>query len=66
MSSIRSPCVVFFYGACVTTASVCVVLELCQKGSLCDLMQSQKEQISWPRAIKLMSDMARCVHVLRA
>jgi len=53
MSTIRSPHVVFFYGATLKPM-LAIVLELCHKGSLYDTMNadSERDSFTWQRALK--------------
>merc|ERR1712063_216533 len=51
MSSLRSPHVVFFYGA-TTQPSLCMVLEFCAKGALYDVLNDMKEDNTWPIVFK--------------
>lgn len=61
--NLRSPHVVFFYGACLQP-SMCMVLEFCHKGSLYDVLNS-KEDITWKRVFKAAKDTIKglsCLH----
>lgn len=65
MSSLRSPHVVFFYGATTNSKDMCMVLEFCGKGSLFDVLNDQSEEITWPRVLKTAYDTIRgisCLH----
>lgn len=46
MKRIRSPNVVFFFGACFEPQT-CIVLEWCSKGSLQSVLSSPTESLSW-------------------
>merc|ERR1711871_1484218 len=64
MSSLRSPHVVFFYGACIQP-SLCMVLEFCHRGSLYDVLVDPKEDISWRRLFRGAIDTMKgltCLH----
>merc|ERR1712137_1078969 len=64
MSSLRSPHVVFFYGA-TTQPSLCMVLEFCAKGALYDVLNDMKEDITWPIVFKASIDTIKgllCLH----
>jgi len=63
MSSVRSPHVVFFYGACVAPV-LCMTLEFCHKGSLHDCLNSPIEVINWPRILKVMESAAKGINCL--
>lgn len=67
MSSLRSPHVVFFFGACIRP-SLCMVLEFCHKGALFDVLNDLREDITWSRVFKAASDTVRgllCLHSWR-
>lgn len=64
MSSLRSPHVVFFYGACIQP-SLCMVLEFCHRGSLYDVLSDPKEDITWHRVLRAAADTMKgltCLH----
>eukprot|EP00012_Vannella_robusta_P006723 CAMPEP_0206201394 /NCGR_PEP_ID=MMETSP0166-20121206/11513_1 /ASSEMBLY_ACC=CAM_ASM_000260 /TAXON_ID=95228 /ORGANISM="Vannella robusta, Strain DIVA3 518/3/11/1/6" /LENGTH=805 /DNA_ID=CAMNT_0053620043 /DNA_START=36 /DNA_END=2449 /DNA_ORIENTATION=- len=64
MSSLRSPHVVFFYGA-TTQPSLCMVLEFCHKGALYDVLNDMREDIAWPNVFKAAIDTIKgllCLH----
>ena len=60
----RSPHVVFFYGACIQP-SLCMVLEFCSKGALYDALNDPNEEINWGKVFKAAQDTVRgliCLH----
>lgn len=61
MRTVRSPFVVCFLGACLSP-KLCMVFELCHKGSLTDYLQ--KEQINWDFFFNSCRDILRGVGVL--
>lgn len=64
MSNLRSPHVVFFYGA-TTQPSLCMVLEFCHKGALYDVLADLREDISWSKVLKAALDTTKgllCLH----
>jgi len=64
MASLRSPHVVFFYGACVSP-SLCMVMEFCARGSLYDVLVDPKLKFDWPLFHRVCADMMRgvaCLH----
>eukprot|EP00011_Vannellida_sp_DIVA3-517-6-12_P004910 CAMPEP_0114614994 /NCGR_PEP_ID=MMETSP0168-20121206/5938_1 /TAXON_ID=95228 ORGANISM="Vannella sp., Strain DIVA3 517/6/12" /NCGR_SAMPLE_ID=MMETSP0168 /ASSEMBLY_ACC=CAM_ASM_000044 /LENGTH=825 /DNA_ID=CAMNT_0001826055 /DNA_START=387 /DNA_END=2864 /DNA_ORIENTATION=+ len=64
MSALRSPHVVFFYGACMQP-SMCMVLEFCHKGALYDVLNDMTEDITWDKVLKAAVDTTRglaCLH----
>lgn len=64
MSALRSPHVVFFYGACMQP-SMCMVLEFCHKGALYDVLNDMNEDITWDKVLKAAADTVRglaCLH----
>jgi len=64
MSSLRSPHVVFFYGACIQP-SLCMVLEYCHRGSLYDVLSDTSTEIGWERILRAANDTLRgllCLH----
>lgn len=64
MSSLRSPHVVFFYGA-TTKPSLCMVLEFCHKGALYDVLSDMRENITWSNVFKASIDTIKgllCLH----
>jgi serine/threonine protein kinase len=64
MSSIQSPYLVFFFGACLEP-KLCMVMEFCGKGSLYHVMNDLKMDIGWDKVINLSKEMVRgvdCLH----
>jgi serine/threonine protein kinase len=64
MSSIRSPNVVFFYGATIRP-NLCMVMEFCHKGTLFDVLNDKAAVVDWPLFFKFAKDMVRgtwCLH----
>eukprot|EP00339_Tiarina_fusa_P008981 CAMPEP_0117081440 /NCGR_PEP_ID=MMETSP0472-20121206/57397_1 /TAXON_ID=693140 ORGANISM="Tiarina fusus, Strain LIS" /NCGR_SAMPLE_ID=MMETSP0472 /ASSEMBLY_ACC=CAM_ASM_000603 /LENGTH=795 /DNA_ID=CAMNT_0004809365 /DNA_START=77 /DNA_END=2460 /DNA_ORIENTATION=- len=64
MSSLRSPHVVFFFGA-TTQPSLCMVLEFCHKGALYDVLNDLREDITWSNVFKAAIDTIKgllCLH----
>mmetsp|Transcript_44626 Transcript_44626/g.112459 ORF Transcript_44626/g.112459 Transcript_44626/m.112459 type:complete len:909 (-) Transcript_44626:74-2800(-) len=64
MSSIRSPNVVFFYGATIRP-NLCMVMEFCHKGTLYDVLNDKSAVVDWPLFFKFAKDMVRgtwCLH----
>eukprot|EP01100_Stratorugosa_tubuloviscum_P013982 TRINITY_DN7226_c0_g1_i1.p1 TRINITY_DN7226_c0_g1~~TRINITY_DN7226_c0_g1_i1.p1 ORF type:complete len:763 (-),score=369.26 TRINITY_DN7226_c0_g1_i1:12-2300(-) len=51
VSSLRSPYVVFFYGACVSP-SFCMVLEFCAFGTLYDVLNDAEIDFPWQRVFR--------------
>jgi serine/threonine protein kinase len=63
-SALRSPHVVFFFGACFEP-SMYIVLEFCHKGTLSDVLMDTNEDWTWPRALRAMIDATKgllCLH----
>lgn len=63
MSSVKSPYIVDFYGACFSPKP-CIALELCVNGTLFHYMQNDKNMIHWGQAIQWMIDMTRGINTL--
>mmetsp|Transcript_15621 Transcript_15621/g.44295 ORF Transcript_15621/g.44295 Transcript_15621/m.44295 type:complete len:1063 (+) Transcript_15621:197-3385(+) len=64
MSAIRTPHVVFFYGACVNP-TLYMVMEFCSRGTLYDVLKNEDHEIDWKLALKLCTDTVRgiwCLH----
>eukprot|EP01096_Ripella_sp_DP13-Kostka_P000042 TRINITY_DN1005_c0_g5_i1.p1 TRINITY_DN1005_c0_g5~~TRINITY_DN1005_c0_g5_i1.p1 ORF type:complete len:852 (-),score=339.53 TRINITY_DN1005_c0_g5_i1:414-2969(-) len=64
ISTLRSPHVVFLYGATLHP-NQSIVLEFCQKGSLYDCLLNPAEDITWARVLRAASDSIRgisCLH----
>jgi len=51
MSSIQSPYIVHFFGACLEPR-ICIVMEYCSKGSLYDVLRDEKLEIGWKQALR--------------
>ena len=49
LMSVRTPQIVFFYGAVVIDSSLCLILEYCARGSLEDFMKEHARQFTWER-----------------
>ena len=64
-SSLRSPQIVYFYGACIKP-SLCMVLEYCSRGSLFDCLNRVEEDITWSRVLKIASDMLKGINCLHS
>jgi len=58
ISDIRSPHVVFFFGACIEPIPV-MVLGLCPRGSLYDVLKSSETVVTWASVVKV------CCSILR-
>jgi len=65
MVSVESKNIVRFYGASVSPY-LCMVLELCERGSVYDFLKKFPEKLSWPLAIHFGSDMAEGMAALHA
>eukprot|EP01087_Luapelamoeba_hula_P007953 TRINITY_DN1967_c0_g1_i1.p1 TRINITY_DN1967_c0_g1~~TRINITY_DN1967_c0_g1_i1.p1 ORF type:complete len:883 (+),score=141.90 TRINITY_DN1967_c0_g1_i1:59-2707(+) len=63
MSQIRSPKVVFLYGACLSP-KFCIVTEYLPRGSLHDIMSKEEVQLDWKLALRLVTAAAEAMHVL--
>lgn len=64
MSSIQSPYLVFFFGA-VLEPKMCMVMELCSRGSLYHVMSDLKIDIGWERVLSFSKEMIKgvdCLH----
>ncbi|KAL6050268.1 Constitutive triple response 4 [Balamuthia mandrillaris] len=64
--SVRSPHIVFFYGACLQP-SLCLVMEWCENGSLYDLMNNKNftRSFDWPFFFRITTQTVRglkCLH----
>ncbi|EGR33833.1 protein kinase, putative, partial [Ichthyophthirius multifiliis] len=64
MEALRHPNIVMFLGACTKPPNFCIILELCQRGSLWNLLQTPEISLSWEDKRKLALDTARGVHYL--
>ena len=63
-STLRSPHIVFFYGACFEP-SMYIVLDFCHKGTLSDVLENVLEYWSWTRVLRAMIDATKgllCLH----
>eukprot|EP01116_Phalansterium_solitarium_P006676 TRINITY_DN1901_c0_g1_i1.p1 TRINITY_DN1901_c0_g1~~TRINITY_DN1901_c0_g1_i1.p1 ORF type:complete len:680 (+),score=273.03 TRINITY_DN1901_c0_g1_i1:364-2403(+) len=65
MSEIQGPNVLRFYGACVEPKP-CLVMELCQLGSLYDILNNEKYEIGWPEVMRFAKEIAQAVHLLHS
>jgi len=64
MSAIRSPAVVYFYGA-VLEPKLCMVMEYCSRGSLYHVLQSDKYEIGWDKTFRFAIETVKgidCLH----
>jgi len=60
--SLRSPHIVFFFGACVQP-SLCMVIEWCANGSLFDVLKSNRK-IDWDQCFKFINQTIRGINCL--
>jgi serine/threonine protein kinase len=63
-SSIQSPYIVFFFGACLDP-KLCMVMELCSRGSLFHVLNDPKIEIGWGRLFSFATQMTKgldCLH----
>jgi len=63
LTAINSPYTIKFYGASIEP-KLCMVMELCEKGSLYDLLNKEATTLDWVRGIHFLRDMAEGVTVL--
>jgi len=49
LMSVRTPQIVFFYGAVIIDSSLCLLLEYCARGSLEDYMKDHANEFTWER-----------------
>jgi len=63
MGSIQSPFLVFFFGAC-TQPRLCMVMELCARGSLYHVMKDNSIPFTWDLAFNIMIEMTKGMDVL--
>lgn len=59
----RTPYVVNFYGACLSP-KICLVLELCQRGSLYHVLNDSSIPIGWDKVFKFAKDMVLGIQTL--
>jgi len=59
MSTLRHPNIVLFLFASVNPKSIIIVTELCQNGSLFDIIHKKKIELSWDRQLQMAIDAAR-------
>lgn len=62
MINIKSDCIVQLYGACVNE-ELCMVMELCEKGSLYDVLQGPTK-FDWPLGIRMFREITTGIKVL--
>jgi len=55
MSAVRSPNVVFFYGACMQPR-LCMVMEYCARGSLHSVIKDPVTQLGWERSFLICKE----------
>jgi len=63
MSAIRSPTVVYFYGA-VLEPKLCMVMEYCSRGSLYHVLQNDKYDIGWDRTFRFALETVKGIETL--
>jgi len=49
LMAVRTPQIVFFYGAVIIDSSLCLLLEYCARGSLEDYMKDHANEFTWER-----------------
>ena len=49
LMSVRTPQIVFFYGAAIIDSSLCLLLEYCARGSLEDYMKDHANEFTWEK-----------------
>jgi len=49
LMSVRTPQIVFFYGAVIIDSSLCLLLEYCARGSLEDYMKDHANEFTWDK-----------------
>jgi len=65
LSHIRTPKLVFFYGACLNP-KCCIVTELMEKGTLFDYMQQPNKQFGWKEVIQYSLEIAEGIYFLHS
>eukprot|EP01119_Soliformovum_irregulare_P008211 TRINITY_DN2129_c0_g1_i1.p1 TRINITY_DN2129_c0_g1~~TRINITY_DN2129_c0_g1_i1.p1 ORF type:complete len:803 (+),score=234.55 TRINITY_DN2129_c0_g1_i1:116-2410(+) len=65
MSSIQSPYLVFFFGACLHPR-LCMVMELCSRGSLYHVLADPKVEIGWRQVFSFARQMTLGVDTLHS
>jgi len=63
LTGLDSPYMITFYGAVVENYLM-MVMELCDRGSLYDVLTKTPKELSWQRAVNFASDMAEGIAVL--
>jgi len=62
MRHFKSPYLVKFYGACIEP-SICLVMELCQRGSLKDVLEARMF-IGWNRVFQWFEELLQAIQTL--
>ncbi|XP_041377290.1 uncharacterized protein LOC121389705 [Gigantopelta aegis] len=65
MSTLKHKNIVTFYGCCLTEPNVCVLLEVCPKGSLDDLLANDAVKLDFDFRFSILKDICRgmmCLH----
>jgi len=65
ISSVRSPHIVRFFGACLSP-QIAMVMEYCSKGSLFDVLQDTKINVEWSSFFKWTFQMCKAVQTLHS
>jgi len=65
MSAIQSPYIVFFFGA-VLEPKMCMVMELCSRGSLYHVMSDPKVELGWDLVFSSAKEMVKGVECLHS
>ena len=65
LSRIRTPYLVFFYGACLKP-KCCIVTEHMEKGTLFDLMNANRTNVGWKDVIKYSKEIANGIWYLHS
>jgi len=63
MSTIRSPFVVFFFGACLKP-KMCMVMELCSRGSLYHVLKNYDIDFGWDKVLNMSIEMVKGIEAL--
>jgi len=65
MSALRSPYVVYFFGACLKP-KMCMVMEFCDRGSLYHVLTDEKLHIGWDKFFSMGVETCKAIEVLHS
>eukprot|EP01094_Clydonella_sp_ATCC50884_P024091 TRINITY_DN5953_c0_g2_i1.p1 TRINITY_DN5953_c0_g2~~TRINITY_DN5953_c0_g2_i1.p1 ORF type:complete len:1082 (-),score=343.30 TRINITY_DN5953_c0_g2_i1:672-3917(-) len=63
MREMKSKYNIFFYGASLNP-NLCLIMELCHRGSVYDMLSNERQALRWSRGLKILLEICRAVNCL--